>query len=76
MSNRLKIGASVANYYNDFLLFWPKNVAAGKEFCNFFTLSHIAVGPFGHTPIKMQNTLKVLKARCITASGRIYVINP
>ena len=28
------------------------------------TLSLTGVGPFGHTPLKMLNTLKVLKARC------------
>ncbi len=27
------------------------------------TLSLTGVGPFGHTPLKTQNTLKVLKAR-------------
>jgi hypothetical protein len=32
-------------------------------FGGFLTLSLTGVGPFGHTPLKMQNTLKVLKAR-------------
>ncbi len=38
-----------------------------QRFC--LTLSLTAVGPFGHIPLEMQNTLKMLKARSSHGGG-------
>ncbi len=39
------------------------------------TLSLMGVGPFGHTPLKWQNTLKVLKARYLQKLGIPQVVS-
>ncbi len=45
------------------LIFFQRDFGQINEQQRHLTLSPTAVGTFGHTPLKMQNTLKVLKTR-------------